>query len=285
MSRCRSQRGYALPLVFLLSMVVAFSLAMVVERNAAKSRNVQRQIESYRSHHAAKGLQEAISAWISTQNARSVADSLGENGHAMDITLPDRSVVSVFLRDGQGSMLEPQAAESAAFADAQALKQRLDLLCRIDKLEIKDYVRPLGPFAISVNSAPQVVLTAVAEFLVGTNAAPEFVAKILDRRQQTSGRLQRTDLTAIGAEMGLPNEVRNRINSILSVQPELWYVTIELRGGSGVSSQRVTARYGGLVPIRANTGATGSSAWEQPGVFLTWEDLGVEYIDPGGNLP
>jgi hypothetical protein len=283
--KCASRRGYVLPLVFLLSMIVAFALALIVERNGAKTRNVQRQVEGYRMHHAAKGLQEAISAWITTQNARTIADSLGENGHALDITLPDRSIVSVFLRDGQGTMLEPSAAESTVYTDALALRERLELLCKVEEIAVADHVRPLGPFAMSVNSAPEVVLTAVAEHLVGTSAAPEFLTRVLDKRQQTGSRMTRADLVAVGTEMGLANDVRNRVLSMLTVQPELWYVTIELRGGGGVSSQRLTARYGGLVPIRSNTGAGASGAWEQPGVFLTWEDLGVEYNEPGGQLP
>lgn len=270
------RRGYALPLVFLLSMVVAFSLTLFIERNAAKTRNVQRQLAAYQSHHMSKGLQEAISAWLSTQNARTVADALGEGGHAVDIAMPDRSVLSVFLRDGQGTLLEPLSASSTDYTDILSIRQRLDLFCRTEQLKVEEYVRPIGPSAVSALSADRVVLRAVADHLVGPESAEEFANRVLEKRVQAA-RLQRNDLITIATEMELSNEVRTRMLSLLSVQPELWYVTIEVRGGGGASSSRLRGRYGGLVPIRSTTGAQGGGgSWEQPGVFLTWEDLGVE---------
>ena len=124
------RRAFVLPLVFLLSLVVALGLTLIVERNTMKANNVSRQVRAYREHHAAKGIQESVSAWLNLQNARTVTDALGENGHALDMVLPDRSVVKVYLKDGQGTILEPSAAGSRDYDDALAIAQRLRLLCQ-----------------------------------------------------------------------------------------------------------------------------------------------------------
>jgi len=279
-----SRRGYALPLVLLLALVVAMMLGLAIERNTAKSHNVARQLDTYRQHHVAKGLQEAISAWLSKQNARTITEALGEDGHAINLILPDRSIAAVYLTDGQGTLLDPQAASPSDYQRAVSLRDRMEILCRNEGVSIEDYRRPLGPFEISVNSADALLLQAVAEEVVGIDLAPELVSKILEKRQE-QGQLQRQDILSISAEVGVATQQRNGLLQYLTVTPEMWYVTIELRGGVGVSSRRVTARYGGLVPVQASTSRSSVGAWEQPGAFLTWEELGVEYDGPGGSNP
>lgn len=278
-----SRRGYAMPLVFLLSLVVAMVLGLAIERNTAQAHNVKRQLEAYRSHHIARGFQEAISAWLSRQNSRTITQSLGEGGHAINLSLPDGSVIAVFLRDGQGTILDPQAASSNNAEQAAALRARIEKLCAEQELDYRNYQRPLGPFAISINSADRLVLQAVAEEVVGPDRAPELVNKLLERRSE-SGQLERQDVLGVGTEMGLDTNTRNSLMDYFTASPEMWYVTIELRGGAGMSNRALRARYGGLVPIRSNTNRT-AGAWEQPGVFLTWEELGVEYDEPGGQRP
>ncbi|MCL4221334.1 MAG: hypothetical protein KJZ65_08185 [Phycisphaerales bacterium] len=278
-----SRRGYAMPLVFLLSLVVAMVLGLAIERNTAQAHNVKRQLEGYRSHHIARGFQEAISAWLSQQNSRTIAQSLGEGGHAIDLSMPDGSVIAVYLRDGQGTILDPQAASTNNAEQAGSLRNRMQALCAERKLDYKDFQRPLGPFAISINVADPLVLQAVAEEVVGPTRAPELVNKLLERRSE-AGQLERQDVLGVGTEMGLDTDTRNTLMDYFTVTPEMWYVTIELRGGAGVSSRALRARYGGLVPIRSSTNRT-TGAWEQPGVFLTWEELGVEYDVPEGSKP
>lgn len=278
-----SRRGYAMPLVFLLSLVVAMVLGLAIERNTAQVHNVKRQLEAYRSHHIARGFQEAISAWLSQQNSRTIAQSLGEGGHAINLSMPDGSVIAVYLRDGQGTILDPQAASSNNAEQAAALRSRMQQLCVERELDYRDFQRPLGPFAISIQVADPLVIQAVAEEVVGPDRAPEMMNKLLERRAET-GQLERQDVLGVGTEMGLDTDTRNTLMDFFTVTPEMWYVTIELRGGAGMSNRALRARYGGLVPIRSNTNRT-TGAWEQPGVFLTWEELSVEYDEPEGTKP
>ncbi len=274
--------GFVMPLVLLLSIVIALGLALAVERNSAKARNVSRQVLAYREHHAAKGIQEAISAWLGQQNARTIRDALGEGGHALDLELPDGTMLMVFMEDGQGTILDPTAAGPNAYNDAFAISERLKLLCKEERVPFKDLQRPLGPYEISVNAAEPIVLQAVAEHMLGLDEGAEFVNKLLDAKAE-KGELERADILSLASELGLNNQLRNAVASTLTATPEIWFVTVELYGNRSISNKPL-ARYGGLVPLHlGNNRATG--AWEQPGVFLTWEDLGVEYRPDGGSNP
>ncbi len=278
------RRAFVLPLVFLLSLVIAMGLALAVERNTMKAHNISRQVRAYREHHAAKGIQEAVSAWLNLQNARTVSDALGENGHALDLILPDRSIIKVYLKDGQGTILDPSAADSRDYNDALAIRQRLELLCEEAKVDYKQYERPIGPFAVSVNDADPIVLQAVAEHLLGIDQGADLVSRLRDAIAE-KGRLERQDLLSVAADLGLDGETRNALIAMLTTTPELWFVTVELYGGGAALTSQLTARYGGLVPLSSTGRGTAGGAWEQPGVFLTWEDLGVEYDMDGGNQP
>lgn len=270
-----TSRGFVMPLVLLLSVVVGLMLAMAVERNVAKALNAGRQVRAYREHHAAKGLQEAISAWLNQQNARSITEVLGTGGHVFDLNLPDRSVIKVYLKDGQGTILDPTAAASEDYEDALAIQQRLRLLCQDVRQPWEHLQRPLGPFQVSVNEADPLVLQAVAEHYLGIDDGAILVARILEARADKD-TLERQDLLSAAAELDLENDVRNALINMLTTTPELWFVTVELHTG-GASGMRLAARYGGLVPLRSATSSNSGGAWEQPGVFLTWEELGVEY--------
>lgn len=276
------RHAFVMPLVLLLTIIIALGLALAVERNAAKSRNVNRQLLAYREHHAAKGIQEAISAWLGQQNARTINDALGEGGHALDLELPDRTTLKVFMRDGQGTILDPTAAGPNAYNDAYAISERLKLLCKEAHEPYDPLQRPLGPSEISVNAAERLVLQAVAEHILGLDQGAAFVNKIVDIRAD-KGELARSDILTAASELGLDNQLRNALASTLTATPEIWFVTVEMYGSRAISSKPL-ARYGGLVPLQAGNTRTGG-AWEQPGVFLTWEDLGVEYRPDGDHRP
>lgn len=274
MTHASDRRGFVMPLVLLLSVMVAVMLGLAIERNSTKGLNTSRQVRAYREHHAAKGMQEAISAWLTYQNARAINEVLGEGGHVFDLDMPDRSIIKVYLRDGQGTILSPTAAAATDSANASAIQRRLRILCQDQRIPWEDFERPLGPFEVSVNGADPIVLQAVIEHYLGIDDAAILVARLLDLRAD-KGKLERQDILAAASELDLDNQMRNTLLSVLTATPELWFVTVELYSG-GASGSKLTARYGGLVPVRANR-AQSSGAWEQPGVFLTWEDLGVQY--------
>ncbi|MFY7895702.1 MAG: hypothetical protein ACOVP8_05680, partial [Phycisphaerales bacterium] len=103
---CRSRRrgGFALPLVVLLTVIAGILLAAMLDRFGTQQTFAQRQLEQYRDHHIARGLQEAMQAWVNSidTQTQSLKASLGERGKAFDLEL-DGQRVTVYLEDGQGT--------------------------------------------------------------------------------------------------------------------------------------------------------------------------------------
>lgn len=272
------RRGYILVVVLLLTLVVGLMAGVGLKRQAAQSLTVARQADAYRDHHATKGMQEAIGAWVRTMSRTNVADALGDNGHAFDIQLPDGSVIAIHVFDGQGLALADLGGVPAATQE-NAGKVLKNLALTVEDYEFDRLVRPGGPSEISVMSAPQEVLRAVLLTAMPPDRVDVTLTRILEQRRASDG-FQRADLNTIGAEANLTQDERAVLNGLLTFDPELWWVTAVARH----SIRGTTARYGGLVVIRAGRTRTNQ---DPSGTFLSWEDLGVgaDHRDPPAGIP
>src|SRR5262249_47442993 len=149
--------------------------------------NVERQLNLYRDHHTAAGVREVLSAWITPLRGQSIAEKLDpDTGKGLDLELPDGGVISVYFGGGQGAALADFSTVSAADAeDGQAV---LDELVAIRKGALpEDLVRRVGPVKISLVTAPEEVVLAVAKAIAredGAMVRPEtFVKDVLKARQ------------------------------------------------------------------------------------------------------
>lgn len=274
----RRQRGYALVIVVLLTLVVGLMLSVAMQREGAQSLTVARQARAYREHHAVKGIQEAIRAWVRTIDARSIDESLGEDGHALDVTLGDGTVMSVYVHDGQGTALGDLTAVPSGQVDAAGRTLRY-LAELVSEDEFKRLTRPGGPAAVSVNTAPEQVLRAVLLASMPEQAAEDVLRELLNQRA-SGEKIDRSMINEAARTGGAGNDGTNTALSLLSVEPELWYVRVIARK----PLQGETARYGGLVRLRS--GRTISSD-DGTGTFITWEDLGdgPDATDPPPGVP
>ncbi|RMH26724.1 MAG: hypothetical protein D6692_08680 [Planctomycetota bacterium] len=265
-------RGFVMPMVLLALIVVGLSVGVAMTRFAAQSKVIARQARAYHEHHAGQGLQEAIGAWLRQQNGRSIADAINPtDGHAMDILLQDGSVVSVYLRDGQGlalgdlSALPPNQVEEAGVILTNLVKSvRPDEYLRL--------TRSVGPSSVSANTTPEPVLRAVTRAIAG-DKGDAFADELLRLRARGSG-LTRQDITSAINSTGLSSEQRVAALRLLAIDVELWAVIVELRGGVGAERGRLLSRYGGLARLRVGaTSRSNAAGSTQLGSFLTWKEL------------
>jgi type II secretory pathway component PulK len=273
-----SPRGFVMPLVLLALVVVGLGVGVSMSRFAAETRVVERQLRAYHEHHAGMGLQEAIGAWLKQQTGRAIADLLDPvTGHAMDIELADGSVVSVYLRDGQGTALaDLSALPSTQVDEAGVILRNLATSMRAE--EYLRLTRSVGPSSISVNSATEPVLRAVAIAISGDRG--EDLANEIIRTRARSGTVTRQDITTAVGAAGLTNEQRVQALRLFATDVELWAIIVELKGGRGLDRGKLLSRYGGLARLRVGAtgrrGATSASNASELGSFLTWRDLGVD---------
>lgn len=260
-----SRRAFTLVLGLIAMLVVSVIAAMLMSRSSAQARLMNRQIRYYELHHAGRGVQEAVHAWLDTQGLASIDEALDEDGRAVDLYMPDGTVLSVYMQDGQGTlMIEPLGlTDVEQYNTARALEILNE---QHDSLTVQSWVRSLGPASLSVNAAPDEVITALCEAALDSSRGARLAGNILSRRARSGSEpLGRAELTQAYTDLALSGDDRTAIDQMLTVQPTLWQVEILVRPGRGGP---VLARFGGLVDL-----APDASTLDQPGNFLSFNEL------------
>lgn len=218
-------RGFALPLVMLLSLTAALLAAVMLNRMTTQALTVERQLDSYRAMHQSKGLREVVQFWMTNIAGRRVADSLAEDGRAVDLQLADGSSVVIYFADGQGAMLSDLS--SLREEDRNTAQLMLAQL-RTDFPGIAETERAYGPVAISAMTAKPEVLQAAAMGIAGPEAGAVFARTVLDAR--ATKRLTNNDLAEAATAAEVQDEARGRLLRAIITEPTLWRVTAEVHG-------------------------------------------------------
>lgn len=273
--RCKAKRnGFVMPIIILLMVVVGLTISLSLRRLSSQQLLVSRQIKAYYEHHSGRGLQEAIGAWLRQQNGRELDEVLEEGtGKAMDITLSDGSVVSIYLFDAQSAMLSDLSSLGENQIDEAGIALRT-LSESVNTTEYMDMTRPFGPASVSVHTAEEPVIEAISVTIAGNNGM-SFANDIM--LQRASGeRMTRQKLVETATRAGVSAEQRASVLRWFATDVQIWGVMVEVRGGRGLSRGRLLARYGGITLIRSNTGRSRNGNAQEIGAFYTWKDLGID---------
>jgi hypothetical protein len=281
----KRRRGYALPIVVLLAMIGALMAAVMLERQAAQQLSVNRQLARYRVHHAGRGIKETVGAWLNTVQSEPVSTLVGAGGHALDIELDDGRMISVFLAEAQGTVLNQISGLPGP--KASAARGVLDrLAAAVGAERLGEFVRQAGPVPVSAVTAPREVLVAAAAGVLGASAAETYADFLI--RERSEGKLMAGKLTAAANEAGATDTERKALTDLVTDQPTLYRVTAEVRGAAAQTGQvfimgqtEVQERFNGLVMIEGKKnvgrGSSNQDALLQPlGAFLTWEEAPVD---------
>jgi hypothetical protein len=251
-----SRRGYALPLVLLLALVASVVMAMVLDRQRTQTLSQKRQLDHYRDDHFAKGMQEAIDAWMKSVAARPLAELLDTDGHALDMELAGGVTLRLYAFDGQGGILsEIMGLTGEARTDAANLIDALaqlppELRVQVGGFErgrLPEMTRRFGPLQISVNSAPEPVLHAVMRYALDGSSSADAVKQIVEAR---SGKvLAAADLSDAIAKIKADIPQRSIINRLLTAQPVLYRLEARLFRTGASADARPAAVYAGYTLI------------------------------------
>ncbi len=262
--RPASRRGFALPLVVLLTVIAGILLAALLERLGTQQTFAQRQLEQYRDHHIARGLQEAMQAWVNSVDTQtqSLKASLGERGKAFDLEL-DGQRVTVYLQDGQGTALAEFAGLSPEEMGTAA--EVLDQLRQQDSREARQLIRREGPLAVSVRAADERVLTAVARACSSSARAPRVVAELMRVRDDEDFTI--ATMAEAFTRAGVEGEERVKLMQMLVTEPTLYRGVAEApRAGGGV----IRYTFNVLIPSGANR-ARMSGGVTRPMAVMDWQ--------------
>lgn len=213
-------RGFALPMVLLLGVISTILITVMLSRHATQSLMVARERERTVNRHFERGLAECLDQWLAMLGSKPVGEALGEDGRAFTISTRG-SAVDFSLKDAQGSLLGDPVGLSAV-PRRTALQALANLRATLGSLP-PDTVRPVGPLAVSANSASMEALTAILQAALQDESAGESLAReIVSRRP-----LAAEDLTAVLGESGLEPPQQEIARRVLVTASTLWRFTIE----------------------------------------------------------
>jgi hypothetical protein len=278
---CTFRRGFALPIVIVLALVVGIMAAVVLERQAYQRQVVARQLFGYQDTHFERGVREVVGQWTDSLIGQPIDKMISSDGHALDIQRPDGSLLSVYLFDGQGSILtELNGLSQADAADGQGILDAMHV--KNPKPDLSD-VRPVGPVRVCVGSASADVLDAIGTYAKGGKSARRFVESLLDARKK-KGELTDSDLGTAMNAADLTGDQQAIARRLLVLKPELWNMVVDVYQPTARGGGDLVARYGGRF-LLANYGGGGGNTGRQTtmvslGKFLWWEHLPIEEETP-----
>lgn len=221
-------RAFALPLVLLISLVVSTLIAVILWRQSAQSLLVQKEIERYNGHHVAAGLKEVIGSWVGSVGSRPISDAIADDGLALTL-IPESGVsVDIYFFEGQGTVLSDLGGlPDDSFRKARAM---LASISREQPNHLAELTRKFGPVAVSVNSAPEIVLRAAIFGAIGEDGK-SLASSIISARGD--GKLTAEQLTDLLQKSALNEEQRTQVSQVLTAQPVVWNVVAQTSAGPG----------------------------------------------------
>lgn len=250
------RRGYALPLVLLLALVASVVMAMVLDRQRTQTLSQKRQLDHYRDDHFAKGMQEAIDAWMKSVAARPFNELLEADGHALDMDLAGGVTLRLYAFDGQGSILtEILALTGEARVDAANLISELSqlppelraTLSGFQRGRLTELTRRYGPLQISINSAPEPVLHAAVRYAFGDSNSTDTVKALVEAR--SAKILAAADLSDVIAKLKGEANQRTVLTRLLTTQPVLYRLEARLFRTGASADAPPAAIYAGYTMI------------------------------------
>lgn len=277
-------RAFALPMVILLIVVAMIMLTLMLERQGVQLLNVKRQLNGYEAHHASRGMQEVIDAWLKGQGSEPLAALLDLDGQAFELELKGGTLIEVFFHDAQG-LLYRAPGEPVSFEREEALQgdegptsesvmvnAAARLYEDVGAGMFMELTRTEGPQKLSVLSVTQPVLRAVLAELSGTDLVDHLVDSIM--RAQEDGSLIRGDVLPREVLDGLDRETRTIARQVLTARPLLWRVIVDVRA-DGSMRRAPARRFEGqlLMETAGASSRTTTSPFQRTGLFLWWKEV------------
>ncbi len=235
-SGAKPGRGFALPVVLMVSLALATLIAILLDRFMSQTRSVSAIVRSYENYHAGRGLHQLFETWLRTVNSSRISGKLGENGLALTVQLSEgltanatsAETVKFYLADGQGSiLLEPSTLPAEDVGLAQAVinaARELDASGSAEEGPIAH--REFGPLAVSVKSASVRTLRAAVSGATGGEKVEEIVAELLRARDDSGSGA--TLIADVANKVGLAGDVRARLLKVVTIEPTLWNITADV---------------------------------------------------------
>ncbi len=280
-------------MVIALGMILTLLVVALLERISAQTLLQRKAQQRYVDHHAEKGMQEAIGAWLTGAGNANIEEVLDEQGRAFTLRVAQGQQVTVGFAESQGQLLaEFVGLNQDELLDAAAAVDELERL--VGKQRAMGMLRREGPLGVSLRSADRAVIEAVLKAVLPADKAGPMLGECLtiqeqlrtfastprpaatsgptsgagatgQQGRQTVGQEARRLLDDAMARVGVAPGDRERLQRMFTSAPVLYKVwaVAESRGQPPV-------RYEGLAMVRQGSRPAMGGQVQRAGAFISW---------------
>lgn len=252
-----SRPGFVFLTVMLMLAIAAIILGVALQRSNMHATITQRQIDGYIEHHELLGIRDYAKNWLDRQNDPGKLAAYAESGDvAHRFALDEGTVLRIYVTDGQGTVLRGLAA----VPNRETRRWLAGVLARIPQ-DRSDLTRRSGPPQVSIRSAPDEVLLAIA----GGNQEL-FAALVSARSKEVKNPVE---LLQALDRAGVDANVAQTLGRHLVVEPSLWRLNVEAVHPEGIRRYTLLAEKRQNVTQMHEWRAVGEA--EAQNLFLTEE--------------
>ncbi len=217
-----SRPGFVFLTVLLMLAVAAIILGVAMQRSNMHAAITQRQIDGYIEHHELLGIRDYAKNWLDRQSDAGKLASYAESGEvAHRFALDEGTVLRIYVTDGQGTVLRGLST----VPNLETRRWLAGVLARIPQ-DRTDLTRRSGPAQVSIRSAPDEVLLAIA----GGNQEL-FSALVSARGKEVKNPVE---LLQVLDRAGVDANVGQTLSRHLVVEPTLWRLNVEAVHQEGI---------------------------------------------------
>lgn len=263
-----SRRGFALPLVVLVSLVASLLVAFSLDRAMSQSLSVSRQVDRYANHHFTKGIETLIESFSRSVSGRQMSEMLDADGLAMRVVTDDGVGLRVSFFDAQSTVLE--VFDGFGRDDRMMGEGALVRLIEGFGLEeVKASTRKFGPLAVSINSAPEPVMRAMLDAALLGDSVDRTLTTLMQARRAAAieGAMTRDEFLLALDSSGLEPPMKARVERVITTQPIIWRFVVEPDLDPS-SSGGASVRYEGLAIIAPPSADRGANVPKGAGAVM-----------------
>ncbi|MEL6796789.1 MAG: hypothetical protein AAFO89_08180 [Planctomycetota bacterium] len=232
-----TRRGFVMPIVMLLALIIGLLSSVVLARAAQRSTVVNDQLLSYQASHRDRGVKELAAAWLmysSNQDLFAMTGDTGgstrtqNGGEAFTVNIGRNTTVTVRIEPAQSTARVNPIGLNAADGRAARATERI-LRERFGEAGLRTRTREVGPMTLdAVRAADDVVAAFVEGALAGVepvdpDGAARFVSEL--RSRELNGGFDAADVRDAGESVGLNEAAADRLALLLTPDPTLWRVS------------------------------------------------------------
>lgn len=213
-ARPRCEAGYVFLIVLVFLVISTIITAAALRRAGMQALIAEDQFQSYLRHHELQGVRAIADVWLLRNDAADLEKN-ANTGEPVTKQLVEDTLYRIYIQDGQGTVLNNLVGISGSVPQTWLV----EMLSRLPQ-DRPDLTRAVGPWQLSLRSAPDEVLEAMA----GGDPA----LAIALRNARDDGVNDPAKLIEALQEAGADVLAAQAIARNVTFKPTLWRIDIEV---------------------------------------------------------